>query len=202
MSDIKEKVDESFNMYNSQFEDLEEIVRNSIEYIHGIDPCISLGNIGSDASKVIKIIYDYYKEKGINFDISLTFEKVIDYIYSIALDAKDLLLDYIDEYDPGNMFTGQIREKRKHKDSELGISCLEEYRYAEDQILCFDLDSDLIPILDEYLDIYPMKGTIYRLSVNSWIDYYNKELEQLGLSNRIDYRLFKKDDVKVKRKID
>ena len=196
MSDIKTKVDESFNMYNSQFEDLEDAVGSSLEYIKDIDPCIGLGNIGSDASKVIKIIYDYYKEKGVNPITSLSFEMVINYIYYIAMDAKDLLLDYIDEFVPDNMFTGQLRERRKQRDNDLNISCLEEYRFAEDQILCFDLDRDIVSIIDEYLE----ESDLPNNKINKWVDLYNSELDRLEISNRIEYRNL--EDVKVKQKID
>lgn len=203
--------------YNLTFDIETARIKQKIDYIISRNPNIKIDNIGINAGNTMRQVYGYYNKKGLVDKNSLTRNMVVSYIERTMIDAERTLNRYIDEFDPDNLVTNPFKalslilgskiKKRLYimkrslttpripnPDSEY----LKEYQNLQSNIFYFDLERDIVSIIDEDLDNYGNKDEWYKNDVNDWIDAYNRELEILEIPNRVSHRYF--DDNGVEHK--
>lgn len=203
--------------YNLLFDIKTALIKQKIEYITSKNSNIRIDNIGINAGNTMRQVYGYYNKKGVADKNSLTLNMVVSYIERTMIDAENFLNRYIDEFDPDNLVTDPVKglelifgskiKKKLYIMKRLlttpripnqNSEYLKEYRNLQDNIFYFDLERDIVSIIDEDLDNYGNKDEWYKNDVNDWIDAYNKELELLEIPNRVSHRYFDDNGVEYK----
>ena len=183
------KKSDNLDYLNSKFGLLAMNIQSKIGFIAKRNTSVQLENIGIDAMNAVKCVCNYYRQHGFDLDESVTKDIVIYYyLYNRVSKANYFLSRYIDE------------SKNNQKSVLYGISSftmpggnsksLKKYQKIQDEVFYFELERDIVSIIEHYLDNYPKKDELYRKNVNKWISLYNSELEQLGIAERISHRYF------------
>ena len=189
MAEIERKKEDNLDYIDDKFRVLTSSVQSKINYILGKNSSIQIENIGIYAASMAKQVCNFYKKNGVSLDEALTSDIVIYYfLYYKTVKADKVLSRYVDESKNRRLklFTGIGSSSKLDIDS----NCLKKYQKLKDEIFYFDLKRDIVSILESYLDNYPRKDEEYRRKVNTWINLYNLELSQLGISGRLGHRYF------------
>ncbi len=93
---------------------------------------------------------------------------------------------------------GTINIIRGLGNKSLGNKYLEQYNDICNQILNFSIEKDVVKAINSSIDVY-MSEEWYNGEINRDVDFYNKELSQLGINNKVEYRNEKKPTSDTKK---
>ena len=163
------------------FEDEYNQLKETIISIKAKAPNYSIGNLGLYSGNKMRSLYKRYKEKNVDYSkscVNRAIEKYLVYLFDCSVYALNSF---------SHRFNNIPENERKRDAQKIITSSIElrEYKKICDEAYDFNIDEDVVVAIE-----YTLDNTIVNnlKTMNTLIDFYNEELEKLGISQKIEYR--------------